>query len=142
MIEFAKSIRQVFEKNKDTIDLPFLYGFPSNSCEAVSTYFAFLAMKEFPQASVEVVHGWNKDDEHHYWVKIDGLVYDITADQFPNVSQAYYGLSTNPLLSTFTKTENKAASVAMVDYDGVEKERKDNVYQQLASLIKVAQGQT
>ena len=140
MIEFAKSVRHVFENNKDTIDLPFLYDFPINSCEAVSTYFAFLVMEEFPQASVKVVHGWNNDDEHHYWVEIDGLVYDITADQFPEVSQAYYGLSANPLLSIFNQTEKKSASVAMVDYDGVEHERKDAAYQQLISLIKTAQG--
>ena len=140
MITFAKFIREIFEDNKDIIDLPFLYGFPSNSCEAVSTYFAFLAMEKFPQATVVVVHGWNNDDEHHYWVEIDGLVYDITADQFPEVSQAYYGLSTNPLISSFNQTEIKSASVAMVDYDGVESERKDIAYQQLTSLIKIAQG--
>jgi len=138
MIQFAKSVRKIFENNKDTIDLPFLYSFPINSCEAVSIYFAFLMMEKFPNASVEVIHAWNSDDEHHYWVEAEGLVYDITADQFPEVPGAYYGVPTSPLLSMFSRTERKTASVAMVDYDGIERVRKDVVYHQLTTLLKVA----
>jgi len=33
----------------------------------------------------------NKQDEHHYWVEINGSIFDLTADQFNNADLPIFG---------------------------------------------------
>ena len=128
VVQLAKKIRLIFESHKEKVDLPHFYGFPENSCEGASCYLGFFLLKEFPSLKIEVIHGDNGCDEHHFWVEVNGKIYDITVDQFLEVDSPVYEGLIHPLANRFKFTERKFASIAMLEYEGVEEERKNNVY--------------
>jgi len=102
LIEFAKSVRSIFEREKENIGLPFFYSFPKNSCESAACFLALLVRKKFPDMQVEVIHGCNREEDgNHYWLEVDSLVYDITGDQFEEISEPVYGHSNHPMSTYF-----------------------------------------
>ncbi|MFA6040957.1 MAG: hypothetical protein WC733_05610 [Methylophilus sp.] len=117
LIEYAKNVRLFFEREKETIELPFFYSFPKNSCEGASCILARLFMEKFPELCVEVIHGKNETDtENHFWVEVDGYVYDITGDQFDEITSPVYGQARHPMAHHFSSTKRYFASLFFIEY--------------------------
>ncbi|QRV23826.1 hypothetical protein [Marinomonas foliarum] len=117
LVKFSEEIRLVFEQNKDHIDLPFFYSFPVNSCESSACIHGVFLKDKFPNIKIEVLHGYNEDnDENHYWLEIDGLVFDITCDQFDGVSMPIYGYLTHPMSDYFNHVERFTIIDFVINY--------------------------
>ena len=73
------------------LDIPFFYSFPKNSCEGASIFFGHIAKLMFPDIKIAIVKGFrmfSEDDEgYHFWVEINGRIFDLTSDQFDEASE-------------------------------------------------------
>lgn len=92
LIEVAIKVRHILitEGKERTLDspidaeskrIPFLHTFPKNCCEISSYLFGKIAKELDPKSEVRLVEG-KFNGERHYWIVIDGLIYDLTIDQF------------------------------------------------------------
>ena len=72
--------------------IPFIHDFPKNCCEYASIFFGIIAKKNRPKSEVMLIEGKHRN-ERHFWLSIDGLIYDITADQFIEHSKPLIGVS-------------------------------------------------
>ncbi|MBO1894214.1 hypothetical protein HNW13_000140 [Shewanella sp. BF02_Schw] len=135
--DFAIQFRAVLDTHSSSIGLPHFYNFPRNCCEGVSVYFAFYTMQMFPSVNVEVVHSRNSDDEHHYWVEIDGLIFDLTADQFDECNAPIIAQASSPLENVFPICERSFASIAMCAYDAIDDEQKELVYKSIRIILNI-----
>jgi len=136
--DVAKQFRAIFEAEHPNIKLPFFESFPDNCCEGASSFLAFYFMDKFPLKDVYVIHGKSSDGhENHYWVEIDGLIYDLTADQFDEVDEPIYGVKSHPLSAWFCVTSSQFASCFFGEY--AEKfvgfKKQSQIYSQVASLV-------
>ncbi|HIF9122062.1 TPA: hypothetical protein ACX6O4_002528 [Photobacterium damselae] len=108
VIELAKKVRSIYEKGSQN-GFPLFMGsfqFPKNSCEGASRVFAHIVKRIYPQCEVQVVEGYDyPNDERHYWVLVDGLVYDLTSDQFDDFSAPLLGVNDTPLSEKFSDLE-------------------------------------
>lgn len=69
------------------LQYPFSSCFPGNSCESVSRMLAALTSERYPGAVLRILQGSHPaKNEHHFWVEIDGLIYDLTAHQLDRKS--------------------------------------------------------
>lgn len=136
--EIAKQFRKIFEAEHANIKLPFFEDFPDNCCEGASCFLAFYFMDKFPEKDVFVIHGQSSDGyENHYWVEVDGLIYDLTADQFDEVDKPIYSAKSHPLSYWFSTTSNQFASCFFGDY--AEKfvgfKKQSLIYYQVIGLV-------
>ncbi|PMP42104.1 hypothetical protein [Vibrio splendidus] len=108
IIELAKKVRSIYEKGSQE-GFPLFMGsfqFPKNSCEGASRIFAHIVKSVYPRCDVKVVEGYDyPNDERHYWTVIDGLVYDLTSDQFERGAPPLLGVSHTPLSVRFSDLE-------------------------------------
>ena len=108
IVELAQKIRLIYEKaNFEGFSL-FMgsFQFPKNSCEGASRVFAYVVNKCYPSCNVQVVEGYDfPTNERHYWVQIDGLIYDLTCDQFSGFSSPIIGESKTPLSKKYNNLE-------------------------------------
>lgn len=83
--------------------------------------FGMLAMLLPTQHTVTVVKGDTRDGrESHYWLEIDGLVYDLTLDQFKDtlgsrfegIGAPLYEAVKHPLRMHFLPAERQSAVLA------------------------------
>ncbi|MDV3459237.1 hypothetical protein RZN05_19730 [Sphingomonas sp. HF-S4] len=81
----ARRLMAFLEENKasEVLDYPFGYSYPRNCCESASIIFMLLLQERYGVSGVTIVRGtkprlW----QHHYWVRVRGLCYDLTAHQF------------------------------------------------------------
>lgn len=87
------------------LQYPFSSCFPGNSCESVSRMLAALTSERYPGAVLRILQGSHPGkNEHHFWVEIDGLIYDLTAHQFPGHSPIL-GAPGTPLVVLFPQIE-------------------------------------
>lgn len=107
----------MFQKYRCSIDLPFFHSFPTNCCESSSIFLGKFLADRYPNSTVLIVRGANSASEQHFWVEINGLVFDITADQYTNILAPIYGQETNPLEKTFIKTSKTLAEEAFQQFD-------------------------
>lgn len=117
--QLARSTRSVFELHYESLTgLPFFTSFPLNSCQGASVVFGMLLPT---QHTVAVVKGDTRDRrESHYWLEIDGLVYDLTLDQFKDtlgsrfdgINAPLYGAAKHPLRMYFLPAERQSAVLA------------------------------
>lgn len=64
---------------------PFSSSYPRNCCESVAMIFSYLLEEKYRLADVAIIRGTKpRLHEHHFWVRVDGSLYDLTAHQFPN----------------------------------------------------------
>lgn len=108
VIELAKKVRSIYEKGSQEGFSLFMgsFQFPKNSCEGASRVFAHIVNKIYPTCEVQVVEGYDyPNDERHYWTVVDGLVYDLTSDQFDSLSTPLLGVSYTPLSKKFSDLE-------------------------------------
>lgn len=100
-IKLASDLREVLEKahtKLDSMGFPFFFDFPVNCCQGSSILLGLEASQNFPSSKIEIILGsTRKRDIHHYWVEIDGKVYDLTIDQFSSWIDKKYQCPTSPV---------------------------------------------
>ena len=94
--------------------IPFLHKFPNDCCEHASYLLGGVINKLHPNSSVLLVTGKYKNIEH-YWLLIDGLLYDLTIDQFPGISAPLIGANINNQHTTSISTNNIEDSFSLWD---------------------------
>ncbi len=103
--ELGRKIRSIYEHGASE-DFPLFMGssqFPKNSCEGASIVFAHIVSNRYPSCKVELVEGYDhQNDDRHYWVLVDDLVYDLTCDQFNGFSNTIIGGTSNPLTKGYS----------------------------------------
>ncbi|WP_421212090.1 hypothetical protein [Aeromonas enteropelogenes] len=120
--QLARSTRSVFELHYESLTgLPFFTSFPLNCCQGASVVFGMLVKLLPTQHTVTVVKGDTRDRrESHYWLEVDGLVYDLTLDQFQaslgsrfdGIDAPLYGAAKHPLRTHFFYKERQSAALA------------------------------
>jgi hypothetical protein len=84
--------RRVFEQHHDYISKIFFNNFPNGSCgpsaDILAQYLSSKGIKD-----IEYVYGEN-NSKSHGWLEIEGLIIDITGDQFDDGVEGVY-ISTN-----------------------------------------------
>ncbi|MBL0640564.1 hypothetical protein JD527_17310 [Aeromonas veronii] len=120
--QLARSTRSVFELHHESLTgLPFFTSFPLNCCQGASVVFGMLVSLLPTQHMVTVVKGDTRDRrESHYWLEIDGLIYDLTLDQFQEtlgsrfdgINAPLYGAAKHPLQMHFFYKERHSAVLA------------------------------
>lgn len=69
----------------ESLRIPFIHSFPQNCCEHSSYLLAMLLWSLGDRNDIYVVEGECRG-ESHYWVEVNGDVFDITIDQFNGFS--------------------------------------------------------
>lgn len=136
----AKQVRKIFVEEKDDLNIPFFYSFPKNCCQGASCFFALILQDTCPDKTIMVVHGTDEDEpEHHFWVEVEGLVYDLTADQFENVLYPVYGSQKHPLNHRFLTQKRSFVSTFYTHYCDhcLEYEKSREVHNILKQKIKL-----
>lgn len=68
----------------EAFKFPFSYSYPRNCCESVSLILTYLLEEKYSLTNVVVIKGTKpRKHEHHFWVMVGNLCYDLTAHQFP-----------------------------------------------------------
>jgi len=135
IVIFSKRVRAVFQSGREKIDLPFFSGFPKNSCRGASIFLGYLLNERFPDSRVQLIHGSNQyKNEHHYWLEVDGYIFDITADQFDQFSSPIYASLTNPLQTYFSVVERSCVIKSYIGYD-LEETLKTDILRNLNILL-------
>ena len=68
----------------DAFEFPFSHSYPRNCCESVSMIFSYLLEEKYGLRDITIIRGTKpRLHEHHFWVRAAGLLYDLTAHQFP-----------------------------------------------------------
>ncbi|WP_080157527.1 hypothetical protein [Photobacterium piscicola] len=101
MINLSKCIRIFCETYKDEIDMQGFRSFPKNSCQGASILLGMMLKEKYPSSQVIYVKGEDTNNYCHYWLEVDGFIFDITADQFDEVELPIYGEISQPLLTKF-----------------------------------------
>lgn len=107
MISTSKKVRKMFELAKGYIDLPYFSGFPNNACEGASLFLGMIIKEEFPESNVDYLKGYDKNGSIHFWLEIDGKIFDITADQFPDIKHPLFGVTHQPLSEIYSDIERQ-----------------------------------
>ncbi|PMH42616.1 hypothetical protein BCU68_13530 [Vibrio sp. 10N.286.49.B3] len=105
IIDLALKVRSVYEQgSREKFNLfSYSFQFPKNSCEGASRVFAHLVSIHIPNSKVAVVEGYDHpNDDRHYWVLVDDLIYDLTCDQFNGFTSPILGENTNPLSKKYS----------------------------------------
>ena len=88
-------------RRSELLDYPFAYSYPRNCCESVSIIFSHLLEEKYGLTDVKIVRGTKPQKyEHHFWVRTGGLLYDLTAHQFPQ-RQPILGVVQHSLFASF-----------------------------------------
>lgn len=94
IIELAKQIRVIYEKAREDKFSLFMgsFQFPKSSCEGSSRVFAYIVKKLYLEAEVQIIEGYcYSKNRYHYWKLVNGLVYDLTCDQFEGFNSVILG---------------------------------------------------
>ncbi len=81
----ARKLLAFLERNleEEVFEYPFSHSFPRNCCESVSLILAYLFEEKYCLDNVRIIKGTKRGHEHHLWVTVGDLIYDLTAHQFP-----------------------------------------------------------
>lgn len=108
ILELAEQVRAIYEESKED-KFPLFMGsfqFPQNSCEGSSRVFGYLVKKLYLDADVQIIEGYcYSRNEYHYWALVNGLVYDLTCDQFKGFTSVILGEERTPLSEEFDDIE-------------------------------------
>jgi hypothetical protein len=105
MVEVSRKVRQLFELAKEDIELPFFSTFPKNSCEGASIFLGMILKEKYPTARIDYVKGYSKNRGMHFWLEVDGKVFDVTADQFPQIESPIWAAEYHPLSEMYPNVE-------------------------------------
>lgn len=85
----------------EVFEFPFSHSYPRNCCESVSMIFSYLLEDKYGLPDVTIIRGTKpRLHEHHFWVRAAGLLYDLTAHQFPR-RRPILGLERHALFASF-----------------------------------------
>lgn len=112
MISTSQKVRKLFELAQGNIDLPYFSGFPKNACEGASLFLGAILKEKSPESHIEYLKGHDENGAIHFWLEIDAMVFDITADQFPEIEFPLFGVTNQPLASTYSDIERQEISGA------------------------------
>lgn len=118
----AHRYRSVYEKFHNELEIPFFSGFPKNCCEGASFFFGYCISTLFPRNDVEIIKGvrqYNGHTEYHFWIEVDGLIYDLTADQFNCTSLPVIGEVNHPLHNQFKECQRESVKSYFLYYIGI-----------------------
>ena len=136
----SKRLRGIYETEVGSVELPHFTHFPSNCCLLASLYLGVLIVTHFPRTHVNLIHGYNPlKHENHYWLDVNGFSYDITADQFDEVTTPLYAGLSNPLSSYFTALKSSELMQYFSEYKGVDEVIKLDVLHKFETLLAQAQ---
>lgn len=137
MIETSKKIRGVFETahSQGGIDLPGFFRFPLGACEGASLFHGNMLKELFPESEVAYVKGYKSNGEMHFWLDVDGLVYDITADQFSGISAPIFGAVMHPLEADFCEIVKHPIEDAFLNSDVTNSVYKNSLMMQLRYFL-------
>ena len=93
---------------------PTLAEFPLGSCGDVCEILAE-HLKEFGFGLFDYVMGINDIGKTHAWLEQDGVIIDITADQFSGFSEKTYICKTGKFHEQFSVQERHKAGYSMLD---------------------------
>jgi hypothetical protein len=136
----ANSIRYAFD-NTDLSDAPgFLPGFPSGCCGWVSWIIGHYLRFECNFDPVHVCGGRSATDgyENHEWIEIDGMIVDITSDQYHD-NQEPVIVSKNSEWHKQWEIEVRSSVREITSYDlnSITGKRKaSEIYEQLAVIVR------
>jgi hypothetical protein len=88
---FVKRLRTAIDRARDEYefpdDLPFINHWPRNCCDAPYLFLMLheLGHRGLTRKTADVSH-YGDDFGKHVWIVLDEITIDITADQFPDVS--------------------------------------------------------
>lgn len=91
--------------------LPWFHSYPTNSCEAASSYLAVALARRHPDLKVSVVKG-SGSKGHHFWVEADGYVMDLTIDPFNENGSPIFDCMPHPSSHLFYFLEGSEPDVA------------------------------
>lgn len=135
VIALAQQFRKVAKKKELTELLSIFNYFPRGCCEHSSVLFGYYIDLYFPQLGVEIIRG--KDIEnggYHFWLEINGKVFDLTIDQFEEADTPVYGLEQHPMSDIFCEDYRETLRT----YTDYYKEKVIDIHQYYHSLIFVA----
>ena len=85
----------------DAFEFPFSHSYPRNCCESVSMIFSYLLEEKYGLPDIAIIRGTKpRLHEHHFWVRAAGLLYDLTAHQFPR-RRPILGVERHALFASF-----------------------------------------
>lgn len=133
----AVKSRSAFSKLKNEFNLPYLHGFPHNCCEIVSHLFAELIYDKYPESEIRIVEAWNHiKSECHFWITVDGYVYDLTSDQFQSCNGPILGVKENPLIAQFGTIKIIPFKEAINNFDLVKRKEQLEAIHLLKTHLK------
>ncbi|HAW91816.1 MAG: hypothetical protein CML22_04060 [Rheinheimera sp.] len=73
--------------------------------------------EKFPDVKVDYVKGTDSNSSIHFWLEVEGKVYDITADQFDEFDAPLWNADRHPLEAIYSDLERKDIVTAFVTSD-------------------------
>ena len=103
-------VRHVLEKGAKQHILPddWFYHFPAGQCLVTSETLAIWLPRNGPDDIFEIVSGWY-NGKSHAWIEHNGLIIDITADQFPEITQKVIVTEESKFHDMFTEDRKRRA---------------------------------
>ncbi|ENC6656014.1 hypothetical protein ABKY47_000414 [Aeromonas hydrophila] len=93
---------ELHHEQLDEMNFPFFSMFPENCCQGASIMLGMLAEFFIPTCSVVIIKGSARgfDTNYHYWLTVDGRVYDLTLDQFQSTLGNKFDQLRHPLFNS------------------------------------------
>ena len=117
LITLAVNARAYLENHKDTLELPFISRFPTNSCEIASLVLAYIFKDEYPDIDFFIVKAKKPSCGLHFWVEAEGNIFDLTADQLENINSPIFGEPSAPQLHEYKIYEKSEIRAELKDHD-------------------------
>ncbi|MBX9712576.1 MAG: hypothetical protein K2X58_02355 [Pseudomonadaceae bacterium] len=93
LINLAVKTRSYLEDHKETLDLPLISRFPTESCEIASLVLGYIFKEEYPGIDVFIVKAEKANSGRHFWIEAKGNIFDLTADQLDHIKSPIFGES-------------------------------------------------
>ena len=103
----AFKLMEFLKRNKTDrfFNFPFSGVYPKNCCESVSLIFTYLVIEKYGLANVSIIKGTKPEKyEHHFWVMVGDLHYDLTAHQFARC-KPIIGVLKHPFFLTYPEIQ-------------------------------------
>lgn len=134
LINLAVKTRSYLEDHKDTLDIPFISRFPTNSCEIASLVLGYIFKDEYPNSNFFIIKAEKSNSDRHFWIETEGNIFDLTADQLENINSPIFGEPSAPQLHEYTIYEQKEISIELKDHDWIDR------LHELPAISKVVRG--
>lgn len=132
----AKHTRKYIEEKHLQINLPFIHSFPKSCCEIVTILLGKVYYEINKKHNINIISGYDRDeDECHYWLTVNDLVFDITADQFSEIEFPIYGDRNEFIFNKFSLIE-KHEIIDIFKNNSIYLENKYEIDQLSLDIIK------